>query len=65
MGDGERVLGELLEFKRTAIRDLDEIKRGMDSLQAFKWRVAGGAAVLSAIMTGLAEAVHIYMKIGG
>lgn len=65
MGDGERMLGELLEFKRAAIRDLEEIKRGMDSLHAFKWRVAGGAAVLSVMMTGIAEAIHIYLKIGG
>lgn len=62
MNDVERLLGRLEEFKEQTLRELQEIKDDIRALQKFKWRVVGGAAVLSFILTGLIELLQIYLK---
>lgn len=54
----EMLLGELKAFRDQTQRDLAEIKSDIKSLQQFKWRVAGGAAVLSIIMTAVIEFIR-------
>lgn len=64
----ERVLGRLEEFQRQADRRFDKIERDnsqrfsniegkIDDLNEFKWRMAGGAFVLSIALTGAIELV--------
>lgn len=66
MKDVERIIGELEGFKEETLRRFDRLDSKQDrtdekleSLQKFKWRIAGGAAVLSAILTGVAEFLHL------
>lgn len=61
----DRVLGRLQEFKDQTLRELAEIRKDVKALQKFKWRVAGGVAVLSFILTGFIEVVHMILKKGG
>lgn len=58
MNDTERVIGKLEEFKEWVMRDLHEIKSDVKALNQFKWRVAGGAAVLSVLLTVVIEVFH-------
>lgn len=55
----ERVIGALHEFKKHADKRLDSLEAKVDALQQFKWRVAGGMAVLSTIVIGVVEAIRI------
>lgn len=61
MGDTERVIGMLLEFKRSHEKHMDEftketraefgkVNKKLDSLTRFKWKVAGGASVVSGLV---------------
>lgn len=59
MRDSERIIGELAEFKRATLEELRDIKKDLRGLQRFKWRVAGGAATLSMLLTAIAEFLHI------
>lgn len=54
--------GELREFKRSVLSELQEVKSGIKALKQFKWRVAGGAGVLVTILTAVAEAIKTIMK---
>lgn len=58
MNDTERVIGKLEEFKEWAKAELTEIKSDVKALNQFKWRVAGGAAMLSIVLTALVEIFH-------
>lgn len=51
----ERVIGKLEEFKSTTTERLDRIEIKVDRLQEFKWRVAGGAALLCLLFSVAAE----------
>ena len=54
----DRAFGRL-EGKVDAIHaDLADIKKDVKALQNFKWRVAGGAAVLSFILTSAIELIR-------
>lgn len=48
----------LSEFKTEIKQDLAEVKIDVKLLNQFKWRVAGGAAILSLILTGVVEIFH-------
>lgn len=61
----DRVLGRLQEFKEQTLKELTEIKKDVKALQKFKWRVAGGAAVLSFLLTGFIELMNIISKMKG
>lgn len=57
--DIERSLGRM-EGKIEAIStDLTEVKADVKSLNQFRWRVAGGAAILSFVLTGIVEVIHL------
>ena len=67
MSDTERVIGELKEFKRVALKEMDnlrddlrEVKKEVRMLMRFKWRVAGGSAVLMTVLTAVVEAIHVW-----
>lgn len=62
MESAERVIGALQEFKSHAERRFDSIESKVDALQQFKWRVAGGMAVLSTIIIGIVEVLHVFTK---
>lgn len=51
------LLGELKQFKEESLKKFDRIEEKIDRLNEFKWRVAGGAAVLSFLLTALVEFV--------
>lgn len=51
---------DLSQFKLNIKEDLTEIKVDVKLLNQFKWRVAGGAAILSCIITGIVELIHMY-----
>ncbi len=51
------LLGELKAFRHQTEKDLSEIKKDIKSLQQFKWRVAGGAAVLSVLLAAVIELI--------
>lgn len=53
----ERMIGRLDEFKYTTMKRLDRIETKVDRLNEFKWRVAGGAALLSIVLTFVAQYV--------
>lgn len=55
----DRILGELKEFKRATVSELNDIKKDLRALQEFKWRLAGGAAVLAFALTGVIELVRL------
>ena len=59
MQDTERVIGRLEEFRSWTQKELAEIKTDVKALNQFQWRVAGGAGVLSviisAVVTGIVE----------
>lgn len=70
MTRSERLLGELSEFRAQAMDRFDRLDlkqdrtdEKVDALQSFKWRVAGGAAVLSMVLSVIAEIV-IHVKYG-
>ena len=51
MKDADRILGRLEEFKEHTTRRLDSIDLKIDRLNEWKWRIAGGTAVISVIVT--------------
>lgn len=52
-----RLLGKLEESQRETRARLDKIDRKIDQLIEFKWRMAGGLLVVSAVATLLMEAL--------
>lgn len=67
MDTNDRILGRLEEFQRSAERRFDAIEQKVDALNQFKWRVAGGAAVLGVILGAIGSLVSkmVSAKIGG
>lgn len=59
MIDHDRAIGTLEERSIQQGKDIAEIKSDVKTLLAFKWKVAGGAAVLSVFLTAVAELAHI------
>lgn len=55
MGDVERVLGELKEFKRATLKELDYIRKDIHNLNVFKWKIAG----ISSLLVGSIELIHL------
>lgn len=55
MGNLERLLGRLEEFQKSAEKRFDSLEAKVDALNQFKWRVAGGAALLSVFLTATIE----------
>lgn len=65
MNEMDRLLGGLEEFQRSAEARFDRIDAHfdrtdgkIDRLNEFKWRIAGGAALLSILLTAIAEYLH-------
>jgi hypothetical protein len=58
----DEFIGEMRQFKRTVESDLKEIKTDIKSLNGFKWRAAGGSALLVLILTIAAQAVAALVK---
>lgn len=53
MNDTERVIGALQEFKDDSKKRFDKLESQVESLLAFKWRVAGAFAfLLTAVEVG-------------
>lgn len=59
MKDVERMLGALEEFKRMTEKRLDNIEVKVDSITHLKWKIVGGATVISLI---LATAIDTLIK---
>jgi hypothetical protein len=55
MPDNERVLGELLEFKRYMTREMGELRKEIKGLSHFRWKVTGIATAVSAIVAFFAH----------
>lgn len=49
--DGKILLGELKEFKRQTVFELQEIRKDVKTLMAFKWKVIGTAGAVSLLAT--------------
>ena len=52
------ILGELKEFKRSTLKELEYIRKEIHNLNAFKWRVTG----IMSFLVGLAEIAHIVIS---
>ena len=72
----ERVLGRLEEFKDQSERRMTKLETQMEKrfdglhsdvkkLNEFKWRMAGGAAILSLFMTSAIEVAHFWRNTHG
>lgn len=59
--DVNEFIGEIREFKKNVEADLKEIKQDMKSLNNFRWRMAGGSALLVLILTIAAQAVSAWL----
>lgn len=53
MKDVERVLGALEEFKETTKTRLDSIERKVESIQYLRFKIIGGATVLSVLASAV------------
>ena len=53
--DFKEFVGEFKEFKRVIIEDMKEIKSDIKLLNNFKWRLAGGGAILCMLITIFGE----------
>lgn len=56
----EEFVGEIREFKRATLTELGEIKKDVKALNNFKWRVAGGSALLVLILTIAVQAIQVW-----
>lgn len=61
MGDTERVIGELTEFKRATLSKLNDLEIQVRELSYFKWKATG---FMAAILTAI-ELAHLAMKANG
>lgn len=55
MNTRDLLLGELKQFKRQTISELKEIKRDVQSLMTFRWKLIGASAVASFLATLVIE----------
>lgn len=55
MNEGDRIIGRLEGKLDLVIEDVREVKNDVKALNQFKWRMAGGAAILSIILTAVIE----------
>lgn len=55
MNDTQRILGELKEFKRATLEELEDIKEKVDALNAFKWKVTGAMVLVVAVIEVLGQ----------
>jgi hypothetical protein len=55
MNSIERMLGRLEENQRSTNERLDAIEEKIDSLQSFKWKMIGGSAILSVLLSLVVE----------
>ncbi len=62
MDGAERVIGRLEEFKKYAEKEFHEIKSDIKLLNQFKWRIAGGAGVLSVVISLMVTIVIELLK---
>lgn len=49
--DEQRVLGRIETLQEWMKEEIDELKKEVRILNQFKWRVAGGAAVFSVLLS--------------
>jgi hypothetical protein len=59
--DEHEFRGEMKEFKRLALEFMTEIRADVKALNQFKWRVAGGSAVLAILLSVSLEAIHVIL----
>ena len=58
MDDVDRILGKLEAFKEFSEREFQQIRQDISELKQFKWKVYGGAGVISTIISAaLAEKI--------
>jgi uncharacterized membrane protein len=57
MDQADRIIGRLEEFKVATEKRLDKIEHKIDRLHEYKWRIAGGLAVISALTVA---ALHLW-----
>jgi hypothetical protein len=55
MNSTERIIGALQEFKSHTEKRFDRLESKVDSFQQFRWKVAGGLAVLSTLVVAVFE----------
>lgn len=60
MDNIQRSIGKLENMMSVVVNDVKEIKEDVKSLNNFKWRMAGGAAVLSILLTIAVEAMKAF-----
>ncbi len=60
--DVNEFIGEIREFKRNVEGDLKEIKKDVKTLNNFKWRVAGGSALLVLFLTIAVQVIEVWAR---
>jgi len=50
-GSADYKLGELQQFKKTALERLDRIEKKVDDLRVWKWKTMGAFGVICAAMS--------------
>ena len=57
MKDVDLILGELKEFKRATLKELEQIKKDVHTLSIFKWKVTG----IMTFLVGASEVIHMFI----
>lgn len=60
--DEQRILGRLEEFQKNSEKRFDQIEKKLDTLNEFKWRLAGGVTVLSLLLTIIIEVLKEFAR---
>ena len=58
--DVNEFIGEIREFKRATLTELNEIKKDVKALNRIHWKVAGGTASLILFLTIAAQVVEAW-----
>ncbi len=55
------ILGELKEFKRATLSDLQEIKSDIQELKKFRWKIDGRNAALVVLLSGVTSLIGVWI----
>lgn len=58
----DMILAQMRDNKNEASMRFDKLEEKVDELRLFKWKIAGGAIVASAVMTFVFQAAIQYLK---